>query len=256
MESEFYVTLPSNSFMQYFPDNKTSNFVTKLSRTLQLNGEWEVGLAEIVYPHTWYNIREGKNSNSVEIYAPDKLYLVFQTVEYSIQPRYYEKVQDVIDALYKAGLANLSDVVLSYDDTSKRVTVKCGRRVVVKLRGDIARMFGFLNNTAIRASDEKGFTLALPETGNQYFYVCTDIIKSQYHGDVVVPVLRTVTVKGKHGNYVSKNFERPHYVSLNKKIFDTISINIRDEAGDLVAFEHGKVIITLHFRCSKTQFFI
>ena len=60
IESEFYVTLPSNSSMQYFLDNKTSNFVTKLSRTLQLDGEWEVVLAEIVYPHTWYNIREGK----------------------------------------------------------------------------------------------------------------------------------------------------------------------------------------------------
>ena len=240
--------------MQYFPDNKTSNFVTKLSRTPQLDGEWEVGLAEIVYPHTWYSIREGKNS--VEIYAPGNLYLVFKTSEFSIQPGYYEKVQDVIDALYKAGISNLTDVVLSYDDTSKRVTVKCGRRVVVKLRGDIARIFGFLNDTTIRASDEKGFTLALPETGNQYFYVYTDIIKSQYHGDVVVPVFRTVTVKGEHGSYVSKNFERPHYVHLNKKIFDTISINIRDEAGDLVAFEHGKVIITLHFRRSKTQYFI
>ena len=122
MESEFYVTLPSNSSMQYFPDNKTSNFVTKLPRTLQLDGEWEAGLAEIVYPHTWYNIREGKNS--VEIYAPDNLYLVFKTVEYSIQPGYYKKVQDVIDAFYKAGLNNLTDVVLSYDDTSKRVTEK------------------------------------------------------------------------------------------------------------------------------------
>ena len=40
---------------------------------------------------------------------------------------------------------------------------------------------------------------------------------------------------------------------INKKTFDTIGINIRDEAGDLVAFEHGKVIITLHFRCRKTQ---
>ena len=122
MESEFYVMLLSNSSMQYFPDNKTSNFVTKLSRTLQLDGEWEVGLAEIDYPHTWYNIREGRNS--VEIYARDKLYLVFQTVEYSIQPGYYEKVQDVIDALRKAGLDNLTEVVLSYDDTSTRVTVR------------------------------------------------------------------------------------------------------------------------------------
>ena len=86
----------------------------------------------------------------MEIYAPDNLYPVFKTVEYSIQPGYYEKVQDMIDSLYKAGVANLSDVVLSYDDTSKRVTVKCGRRVVVKLGGDIAKMFGFLNDTTIR----------------------------------------------------------------------------------------------------------
>ena len=62
MESEFYVTLPSNSSMQYISDNKTSNFVMKLSRTLQLDGEGEVSLAEIDYPHTWYNTCEGKNS--------------------------------------------------------------------------------------------------------------------------------------------------------------------------------------------------
>ena len=111
------------------------------------------------------------------------MYLAFKTVEFSIQPRYYEKIQDVmIDALYKAGLADLIDVVLSHDDTSKRVLVKCGRRVVVKLRRDIARMFGFLNDTTIRASDEKSVTLALPETGNQYFYIYTDIIKSQSEG--------------------------------------------------------------------------
>ena len=118
-----------------------------------------------------------------------------------------------------------------------------------KIQEDIARIFVFPNDTTIRASDKKGFILALPETGNQYFYVCTDIIKSQYYNDAVIPVFGTVTVKGEHRSYV----ERPHYVSPNNKIFDMISINIRDEAGDLVAFEHGKVIITLHFRHSKTQ---
>ena len=210
MESEFYVTLPSNSYMQYFPDNKTSNFVTKLSTTLQLDGEWEVGLAEIDYSHTWYNIREGKNS--LEIYVPDKW-----AQEFSIQPGYYEKVQDVIDALRKAGLANMADVVVTHEDTSKRVTVRCAKGAVLELRGNIARMFGFLNNTTIRAFDKKGFTLALPKTGNQYFYVYTDIIKSQYHGDVVVLVFRIVTVKGEHGSYVSKNFERPNHVPLRKK---------------------------------------
>ena len=110
----------------------------------------------------------------MEIYVPDEW---FQ--EISIQPGYYEKVQDVIDALLKAGLANATDVVVSYDDTSKRVTVRCAKGTVLELRGVIARMFGYFNNTAIKASDKKAFTLALPETGNQYFqYVYTDIIKS------------------------------------------------------------------------------
>ena len=161
-----------------------------------------MGLAEIDFPHTLYNIHEGKNS--VEVYTPDNLYLVFKTVEYSIQPTYYEKVQDVIDAFYKAGLANLTDVVFSYA-TSKRVTVKSGRHVIVKLRGDITRIFGFLNNTTTRASDEKGFTLALPKTGNQYFYT---FIQISLKVNIIVPILCTVTVKGEHGSYVSKNFER------------------------------------------------
>ena len=118
----------------------------------------------------------------------------------------------------QAGLANLTDVVVTYDDTSERITVRCTEGAALELRGDMARMFGFLNNTLIRASDKKGFTLALPETENQYFYVYTDIIKSQYHGDVVVPVLRTVTVKGEHGSYVSKNFERPLCSSEQKDL--------------------------------------
>ena len=75
-------------------------------------------------------------------------------------------------------------------------------------------MFGFLNNRVIRAFDKKGLTLSLPETGNQYICVYTDITKSQYHDDVVVSVPRTVTVKGEHGSYVSKSFERPYFMFL------------------------------------------
>ena len=98
----------------------------------------------------------------MKIYVTDK-----RDEEFSIQPGYYEKLIDVIDALRKAGLTNLTDVVVTYDDTSERVTVKCVKGAVLELRGDIARMFGFFSNVSIRAFDKKGFTLALPETGNQ-----------------------------------------------------------------------------------------
>ena len=55
----------------------------------------------------------------------------------------------MIDALLTAGLANATDVVVSYDDTSKSVTVRCAKGTVLELRGDIARLFGNLNNTAV-----------------------------------------------------------------------------------------------------------
>ena len=97
---------------------------------------------------------------------------------------------------------------------------------------------------------KKDSPLSYPKLEMHIFMFNTDIIKSQYHGDVVVPFLRTVTLNGEHGSCIRKNFERPHYVPLNKKMFGTIIINIKDEAADLFAIEHGKVIITLHFRCS------
>ena len=57
----------------------------------------------------------------------------------------------------------------------------------------------------IRASDKKGFPLPYLKLEINIFMFYTDIIKSQYHGDGVVPVLCTVTVKGEHRSYVGKN---------------------------------------------------
>ena len=93
----------------------------------------------------------------MEIYVPD------QWGQVSLQPGYYEKVQDVIHALFKAGLANVTDIVVSYDDTSKRVIVRCAEGTILELRGDITRMFGYLDNASVRASDKKDSPLHCPK---------------------------------------------------------------------------------------------
>jgi hypothetical protein len=54
--SHFYITLPSDSSANYYPDNTITRFVTKLPEGIRLEGEYEVGLTEIIYPHTWYNV--------------------------------------------------------------------------------------------------------------------------------------------------------------------------------------------------------
>jgi hypothetical protein len=43
-------------------------------------------------------------------------------------------------------------------------------------------------------------------------------------------------------------FNRPFYVPVARREFDTTVINIRDELGRLMPFEFGKSVATLHFR--------
>jgi hypothetical protein len=47
MTGHFLLTLPSNAGAQY---------VTKLPERIRLDGDYEVGLSELVYPHSWYNV--------------------------------------------------------------------------------------------------------------------------------------------------------------------------------------------------------
>jgi len=54
--SRFYVTLPSNSSMDYYPENTVACYTTKLANTVELEGDWEVGLAEMSIPSAVYSV--------------------------------------------------------------------------------------------------------------------------------------------------------------------------------------------------------
>ena len=73
--SSFYVTLPSNSSMEYFPNNTLSNYGTKLPQPFDLNGEWEVGLPEIQFPITWYNLNENESRLHETMYDENKKFV-------------------------------------------------------------------------------------------------------------------------------------------------------------------------------------
>ncbi|GFW54302.1 uncharacterized transposon-derived protein F54H12.3 [Trichonephila clavipes] len=47
--------------LQTDAENKISHFKTQLPSPVCLNGEWEVGLSEIIYPHSWLNVNETNN---------------------------------------------------------------------------------------------------------------------------------------------------------------------------------------------------
>ena len=71
---QFYLTLPSDSSSQYYPENTTGTFKTKLSERIELNGEYEVGLAQLIYPNTWFNFYNNDESLWVSVKNKDNTF--------------------------------------------------------------------------------------------------------------------------------------------------------------------------------------
>ena len=53
---KFYLVLPSNSSMTLYPENTLADYTVNLSQPVTLDDphKWEVGLAEIQFPNSWY----------------------------------------------------------------------------------------------------------------------------------------------------------------------------------------------------------
>ncbi len=64
----FYVTLPCNASLSVYPENRISSYTTRLAKTINLKGEWQVGLAEIEYPRSWYSFNVDNGVFSLHVY--------------------------------------------------------------------------------------------------------------------------------------------------------------------------------------------
>lgn len=250
MSNQFYITLPSNSPAAFHQQNTISHYITQLPRTINLEGEWEVGLSEILYPHSWNNVRKGKNTFSYDVGDG-------QMIEETVEVGHYESLGELCKAIHdKVPQKVKENVSFNYRQMNHHVSIKVKNQVKLKLMGDIAVILGFENNTLFTDKDgnvEGPFTADV--TGGMYsLFVYSDLVSSQIVGNVSVPLLRIVRTEGKDGDVVSKQYETPQYVSLERSYFSSIEIDIRDDTGGTVSFERGKVVVTLHFRRRRPQY--
>ena len=238
----FYITLPSDSSLNFFPENKISHYITRLPSPIELKGDWEVGLVEFIFPHTWHNVNSKNNTIGFNI---DDLY-----VGHHISEGYYHSVSDILEAIALEGEEN--KVSFRYSPASKRVriTLKNGARVCLK--DGLAQMLGF-EPTNIQSDDHGEIVvespyIADPSADYRVLMVYTNIVESQIVGDVLAPLLRIVNISGQHGETICAQYERPHYLPINCKFIDSIEIAIRKHSGELVPFERGRSYVKLHFR--------
>ena len=119
---------------------------------------------------------------------------------------------------------------------------------------DIGQMLGFSPNKVISRTSTAERAVDLEHRFHDLYVYCY-IIQSQYVGDALVPLLRIVPVEGKDGERISKSFIRPQYLPVSRRQFETIEVNIKGDTGESVPFELGKVLLTLHFRQSRSANF-
>jgi len=54
-QAPFYMTLPSDVNMETY-SNTAANWTTKLKKPVQLTGQWEVAVVELIYPNSLLNV--------------------------------------------------------------------------------------------------------------------------------------------------------------------------------------------------------
>lgn len=245
MESrQFYVTLPSNSSMTIFPNNTLAKYKVKLPEHINLTGSWEVGLASITYPHTWYNIRDenrryyydnGRGAWDVGL----------------IPVGYYTTVDDLINQI-KQGLQNdgITGISLKFDDISHKVTITLDKGKKLYFENDLGVILGFGKEVILSKSITAPYVSDL-DVGLQSLFVYLNIVDSQIVGDVRAPLLRIVPAQGRDGEIITINYNNPQFLPLATKEFETLEVLITSDVGKKITFERGRVVLTLNFRRSS-----
>lgn len=277
MENEFYLTLLSNSSMQYFPDNTTTKFTTQLHRRIRLTGSWVVGLAEVQYPCSFLAVTNTDNLIYYRTTPPDESgeassltadQLLEDATTYFMNPSRtaytrggwyvlripagnYENIEDIVDAINKHSLLD-SLLKFDYSRITKRVALKLGVSVpVLGLSPRLALQLGYMPGTNLAVNQipthPANVWIGLP---SQMFIYC-DIVEPQLVGDVLSPLVRIVNVTSDNYNYGCHKdviFSPTHYMPVMRKEFENLEIDIRTETGACMPFEFGTLSLKLHFK--------
>ena len=265
----FYITLPSNSSEDFYGKQPMSSYKTHLAKTLQLDvDEWEVGLAELIYPHTWNNVTEGKFSVK---YLKDNEWVWKET---HIPPALYETPNQLVDTLNDQvdktlGNEQRDRIQFVYNELLRKFTAYVAQGYMVRFPKLLAVALGLgeRETTLRQSSNEEEFGVSHKDTrivfdgtkiiapycmdlnrGLHTFFLYCDIVEYQLVGDSNVPLLRTIPVTGKNGDVIVSSFDNVHYVGLSRSTFQEVQVHITDDTGLRVPFEHGRVIVKLHFK--------
>lgn len=254
--NHFYITLPSDSSEKYFPDNTVAHFTTRLPHRIRLDGEYEVGLAEFIYPYSWFNFTNVDDeihahfvkTDSGEIFAMCSFPSGQYTNEVILAKGLNDKLAEAI--VLSCNRKDLK-VTFKYDEVFRKMTftVRCDDDLeAFFMSEEMRRLFGFAHCGPYRTGEfTAGETFGVND-GSQLLYLYCDIASFTAVGHAKAPLLRVCNTSGKYGDVIRTIFTHPHYVPVARREIESIQININTELGKPTPFTFGKSVVTLHFR--------
>ena len=249
--SSFYITLPSNACKSYYPRNSLQNYEVQLPHAIRFAMKYEVALAEIQYPRSWDTFaREG--SARFHVYVPgsgDRRGYVFWR---EIPSGNYATMDELLETINKLIASRLDQdgsnqhATFSNAVQEQRTLLQTSDGMMVTISEELADMLGF--RATDLAGDVKGDYRHDISRGFHSLYVYCSVCEPQIVGDVKVPLLRTVALRGVPGEHVTITYSTPHYVPVGTPHMTTIEMHIKDDTNQDVPFTSGKVVCKLHFR--------
>lgn len=241
--SQFYLTLPSDSSSKYYPDNTTACFKTKLSERIELDGDYEVGLAQLIYPHSWFNFVNDDRSIWVSAKNRDHVFTkhIFSSGLFHDGNALVKHLNDKI---------NLPGIIFHWLPFSRRMRLAINDGYSLIPSNEFKTYFGFESIEEQVVTPGKYYSTPGLDIQShlRLMYVYCDIASYTFVGDFKAPLLRVCNTEGEYGQNIRLIFTHPHYIPLGRTSFDTLEINIKDEMGRAMPFEFGKAVVTLHFR--------
>lgn len=261
--SGFFITLLSNSSMTHYPDNTTASFIVTLPQNISLPGSWCVGVAEVHYNYNFFNISHNNNKVIIKL-QPDRIEhenaIVKLITHYcEITPGFYTSMNDVIGAINSEikTMCKIENEIFVFDRTTLRCKVQLGslkhKIVNITLQGRLSTQLGFEPNANVAKSIISPHCCNIHYGVPDQMFIYTDIIEPTCIGHEKAYVIKIVNTQPKNlifGDPCCTIFEPIHYMPLQKREFNTISIDIRHHSGDLMPFQHGVFTIKLHFKKS------
>lgn len=236
MERDFYVTLPSNSSVNVFPDNQATEYRTQLNQRIPFSGEFEVALVKITLPITWYNVPGDKNWYSFQDVASttgDTPALQHNT----ILPGHYSRIKELVRQLkpYQSG----KPIIFQ----NNRIIFEGGNFQFCDRLSDLLGVRK--KRTVSGAADFEPDVHAFHHT----VYVYADFVQSQFVGDSSVPLLQTIPLsKPEYGSYKTYSPRHLTYIPVLGRELSSPLIYLRDHTGAKISFNYGMVTVQLHFR--------